>query len=87
VKQVAGRIDELGHLRGAQNLRQFAVALGKWQAVHHHVAFQRLEVEEAQPGDVLLYGSCGEFAVLEQIGRILADLIRSEQAKSRTIRI
>ena len=85
VEQVAGRIDEFGHLLRAQDLRQFAVALGKGQAVHHKVAFQGLDVEEAQPGDVLLYGSGVEFAVLEEVGGILADLIGSELIGSRVV--
>src|SRR5271157_4728824 len=72
------RVDEEGHFCGAQYAGQVSRPLRIRCISHAPCLLNRLDEEEAQPGQSLGDGMCGEFPLAEQIGLVMADVLRTE---------
>src|SRR3974390_1136046 len=74
----AGRVDEVCDFFGTQNAGQVKWLLGIRCIGHAPRFLHRLDEEEAQRGQPLRDGPCGEFPVAKEIRLVLPDVLRTE---------
>src|SRR3974377_2104806 len=74
----AGRVDEVCDFFGTQNAGQVKWLLGIRCIGHAPRFLYRLDEEEAQRGQPLRDGPCGEFPLAKEIRLVLPDVLRTE---------
>src|SRR5260370_3482624 len=78
MEEVTGRVDELRHFLGTQDLRKFAMPFGSRNIFEQITSLQSLDIEKAERGNVLLYSAGIQLPLLKQVGLILAQVLRAE---------
>ncbi len=71
MEEVTGRVDKLLHFLRTQYLRELATPFGHRNIFEQIASLQRLEVEEAKCGHVLLNRACVQTLLVKQVGLIL----------------
>jgi len=78
VEEVTGRVDEVRDFLGTQDLRELARAFGPGDIFEQITTLQRLDIEEAERGHMLLDSARVQLFLLKQVGLILAQVLRTE---------
>jgi len=78
VEEVTGRVDEVRDFLGTQDLRELARAFGPGDVFEQITTLQRLDIEEAERGHMLLDSARVQLFLLKQVGLILAQVLRTE---------
>ena len=78
MEEVTGRVDELCYFLGTQDLRKLAIAFGSRNIFEQIASLQRLDIEEAERGHMLLHGASVQLLLLKQVGLILTQVLRTE---------
>jgi hypothetical protein len=73
--EIAGRVDEAGHLLWAEHGRQSLAGFRKWNVLSQKVPAQCLYEQEAQRGHILTDCGRSQLLCLEQMSLILPDLL------------
>ena len=76
--EIAGRIDQSGHLLRAEHGRQSLAGFRKWNVLSQKMPAQRLYEQEAQRGYILTDRGRSQLLRLEQMSLILPNLLGPE---------
>ncbi len=76
MERAVGGLDQTGDLLRGKNVGQSARPLRVGRPIQVPLLSERLDVEEPQRRHTLRHGVGGEFAIAEQVGLILADVLR-----------
>jgi hypothetical protein len=81
VIEIAGRVDQSGHLLRAEHGRQSLAGFRKWNVLSQKMPAQCLYEQEAQRGHILTDRGRSQLLGLEQMSLILPNLLGPERVR------